>query len=73
MESHRSWLNFYFSKYAEGESSVKVLITGVAALPYLVDTESILFNASEKKGTDIKIELYIVDICVGLLKILKNL
>ena len=72
MESHRSWLDFYFSKYAEGKSSVKVLLAGVAGLPHLVDTVSILFNACEKKDTDIKIELYIVDICVGPLENIKK-
>lgn len=72
MESHRSWLEFYFSKYAEGKNAVKVLITGIAGLPHLVDTVSILFNACEKKGIDIKIELYIVDICIGPLEHIKK-
>ena len=72
MESHRSWLESYFSKYAEGKSAVKVLITGIAGLPHLVDTVSILFNACEKKGIDIKIELYVVDICIGPLEHIKK-
>ena len=72
MESHRSWLDFYFRKYTEGKSLVKVLIAGVAGLPHLVDTVSILFNACAEKNPYIKIELYIVDICIGPLERIKK-
>ena len=72
MESHRSWLELYFGKYAEGKRTVKVLITGIAGLPHLVDIVSILFNSCEKRNTDINIELYIVDICIGPLENIKK-